>query len=118
MTMTGSRVPALLAAVAISASGRDGAAAPWPVVEQPELKDALASAPLLHAEILGEPARGVSSWEHWQVPNRDGKTWDELQIYFKEYYGPTWLYALDLGQGHVNKQRLPDDFQFYLSGRA
>src|SRR5206468_3629697 len=69
-------------------------------------------------ESLGEPARGVNTWEHWQVPNPDGKTWDELQVYFKEYYGPTWLYAIDLGTGQVKTQRLPDNHQFYLSGRA
>ena len=52
------------------------------------------------------------------VPNHDGTTWDVLQLYFKEYYGPTWLYVFDLGTGQVNRQRLPDHFQFYLSGRA
>jgi hypothetical protein len=52
------------------------------------------------------------------VPNPDGKSWDVLQIYFKEYYGPTWLCAIDLGTGQVKKQRLADHHQFYLSGRA
>ena len=52
------------------------------------------------------------------VPNPDGKSWDVLQLYFKEYYGPTWLYVFDLGTGQVKSQRLPDQFQFYLSGRA
>src|SRR6185436_6614753 len=33
-------------------------------------------------------------------------------------YGPTWLFAVDLGSGEVKKQRLPDGHQFYLSGRA
>lgn len=86
--------------------------------EQPGLKEALEKAPFLKVEELGEPARGVNVWERWFVPNKDGKSWDVLQIYFKEYYGPTWLYAIDLGDGTVNKQRLPDDFQFYLSGRT
>ncbi len=90
----------------------------WPVVEQPELKQALENAPVLRTESLGEPARGVNVWERWLVPNPDGKSWDLLQIYFKEYYGPTWLYAVDLGTGAVKKQRLPDGHQFYLSGRA
>ncbi|MEK7674504.1 MAG: hypothetical protein AAB676_01550 [Verrucomicrobiota bacterium] len=88
------------------------------VAEQPDLKQALENAPLLRTESLGEPARGVNVWERWLVPNRDGKTWDVLQVYFKEYYGPTWLYAIDLGTGQVRKQRLPDHHQFYLSGRA
>lgn len=93
-------------------------AEPWRIVEQPGLMAALDNAPLLQTKSLGQPARGVNTWEHWAVPNPDGKTWDELQIYFKEYYGPTWLYAIDLGTGEVNKQRLPDNRQFYLSGRA
>ncbi len=90
----------------------------WRAVEQPELKEALEKAPLLPAESLGEPARGVNVWERWMVPNPDGKSWDVLQIYFKEYYGPTWLFAIDLGTGRVKKQRLADHHQFYLSGRA
>jgi hypothetical protein len=91
---------------------------PWRAVEQPDLKEALAKAPLLKTESLGEPARGVNVWERWMVPNHDGKSWDVLQIYFKEYYGPTWLCAIDLGTGQVKKQRLADHHQFYLSGRA
>jgi hypothetical protein len=91
---------------------------PWRVVEQPELKQALERASVLQTESLGEPARGVNVWERWLVPNPDGKSWDVLQVYFKEYYGPTWLYAVDLGTGEVKKQRLPDGHQFYLSGRA
>ncbi len=94
------------------------AGVPWQPVEQPELKQALEGAPVLKTESLGEPARGVNTWERWLVPNPDGKTWDVLQIYFKEYYGPTWLHAVDLGTGAVKKQRLPDNYQFYLSGRA
>ncbi|MDH4239485.1 MAG: hypothetical protein OEW48_07975, partial [Phycisphaerae bacterium] len=91
---------------------------PWLAAEQPELRKALELAPLLPTESLGEPARGVNVWERWLVPNIDGKTWDVLQIYFKEYYGPTWLYAVDLGTRQVKRQRLADDHQFYLSGRA
>ena len=94
------------------------AAEPWRAVEQPDLKQALEHAPLLETELVGEPARGVNVWERWMVPNRDGQSWDELQVYFKEYYGPTWLFAVDLGTGLVKKQRLPDGHQFYLSGRA
>jgi hypothetical protein len=93
-------------------------AEPWRVREQPDLKQALENAPVLKTESLGEPARGVNVWERWLVPNLDGKSWDLLQIYFKEYYGPTWLCAVDFGTGEVKKQRLPDGFQFYLSGRA
>lgn len=106
-------VAAMLVAQRSSAAGK-----PWPANEQPELKEALERAPLLRTESLGEPARGVNVWERWFVPNPDGKSWDLLQIYFKEYYGPTWLCAVDLGTGEVKKQRLADGHQFYLSGRA
>jgi len=99
-------------------SGLNVVGAPWGAVQQPDLKQALEQAPVLRTESLGEPARGVNVWERWFVPNPDGKTWDLLQIYFKEYYGPTWLHAVDLGTGEVKKQRLADGHQFYLSGRA
>lgn len=101
-----------------TATGSLAAGEPWRVVEQPELKQALERAPVLPTESLDEPALGVNVWERWLVPNHDGKSWDVLQVYFKEYYGPTWLFAVDLGTGQVRKQRLPDDHQFYLSGRA
>jgi outer membrane protein assembly factor BamB len=91
---------------------------PWRVPDQPQLKRALEHAPILKTESLGDPARGVNVWERWMVPNPDGTSWDVLQIYFKEYYGPTWLFAVDLGTGQVKKQRLADGHQFYLSGRA
>ncbi|MBN2270857.1 MAG: hypothetical protein JXN61_09600 [Sedimentisphaerales bacterium] len=90
----------------------------WLAVEQPELKEALEAAPVLKTESLSEPALGVNVWERWMVPNPDGQSWDVLQIYFKEYYGPTWLCAVDLGTGQVTRQRLADGHQFYLSGRA
>ena len=87
-------------------AGRESAARePWPAVEQPELEQALEHAPLLQTESLGEPARGVNVWERWMVPNPDGESWDVLQLYFKEYYGPTWLYVFDLGTGQVKRRR-------------
>ncbi len=100
----------------LASSAATGAS--WPIAEQPDLKQALEQAPVLQTESLGEPARGVNVWERWMVPNLNGKSWDVLQIYFKEYYGPTWLFAIDLGTGQVKNQRLADGHQFYLSGRA
>jgi hypothetical protein len=83
--------------VMIFALGSGAAAAdPWRVAEQPELKQALESAALLQTESLGEPSRGVVPYrDTWRalVPNLDGKTWDMLQWYYKEYHGPTWLYT-------------------------
>src|SRR6266516_2106178 len=84
----------LFAAWLFAAVRGAAAAEPWRAVDQPELKQALERAPVLHTESLGEPARGVNTWEHWLVPNPDGQSWDVLQCYFKEYRGPTWLYAI------------------------
>jgi len=118
MSTSGAWRMAWCAAMIFAAGPAAAAEGPWRAADQPELKQALEKAPVLKVESLGEPARGVNVWERWLVPNPDGKTWDVLQIYFKEYYGPTWLHAVDLGTGQVKKQRLADGHQFYLSGRA
>jgi outer membrane protein assembly factor BamB len=117
-TKAWTRVCVTVLASWIAAGAMAAAGERWQAVEQPDLKETLERAPALQTESLGEPARGVNVWERWLVPNPDGKSWDVLQIYFKEYYGPTWLYAIDLGTGRVTKQRLADGHQFYLSGRA
>jgi outer membrane protein assembly factor BamB len=118
IVMNTTRIQRTALVIALAFLTHSGSGATWRATEQPELKEALEQAPVLLTESLGEPARGVNVWERWLVPNLDGKSWDLLQIYFKEYYGPTWLCAVDLGSGDVKKQRLPDGHQFYLSGRA
>jgi outer membrane protein assembly factor BamB len=118
MKTIGALVLNLAVFVQVLGGATEASAATWGFAEQPELKQALEDAPVLETESLGEPARGVNVWERWLVPNPDGKSWDLLQIYFKEYYGPTWLFTVDLGSGEVKKKRLPDGHQFYLSGRA
>jgi hypothetical protein len=70
------------AVVALLFGRGSGAGEPWRAVEQPELKQALEQAPALPVESLGESSRGVNTWQHWLVPNPDGKSWDVLQIYF------------------------------------
>jgi hypothetical protein len=59
---------ALLTALAALAGRQLPAVEPWPVVEQPDLKQTLDRAPVLATESLGEPARGVNVWERWMVP--------------------------------------------------
>src|SRR3989442_14948800 len=118
MSRNSARWIALYVATALVAQRSFAAGMPWRSVEQPELKQALEQAPILRTESLGEPARGVNVWERWFVPNADGKSGDVLQIYFKEYYGPTWLYADDLGTGQEMKKPLADGHQFYLTGRT
>ena len=86
--MSNSRIRWMVWSVAVTLLfGRgSGAGEPWRAVEQPELKQALEQAPALKVESLGEPSRGVNTWQHWMVPNPDGKSWDVLQLYFKSYY--------------------------------
>ncbi len=74
----------LCAATMLAGSRSLVAGEQWRAAEQPELKGALANAPVLKTESLGEPARGVNVWERWMVPNLDGKSWDVLQLYFKK----------------------------------
>ncbi|MBN1669798.1 MAG: hypothetical protein JXR37_02115 [Kiritimatiellae bacterium] len=86
---------------------------------QPDLKQALRAAPLIEPEELGVVVRNVQCYE-WRsfVPNPDGRTYDVLQWYYREYQGPTWLYAIDLGTGTSKKLRFPDRCQFHMSGQA
>jgi hypothetical protein len=95
--------PILLAAAVMLIASAVAATDPWRVVEQPDLKQALEQAPVLRTESLGEPARGVNVWERWFVPNPDGKSWDLLQIYFKE------LHRQRNGAGLVPRRRRPQD---------
>ena len=88
----------------------------WQAVDQPDLKEQLAQAPVLEPERLASAGRGVTSWTFQLIPNPDGKTYDALQWYFKSYSGPTWLYACDLGTGEVKKQRFPDRRQIHMHG--
>ena len=88
-------------------------------VEQPELKQLLEEAPVLPTESLGEPARGVQPWEHWAVPNPDGKSWDVLQWYLEYGWGQQELFVIDLGTGQVKSGHpIPTINSVYLSGRA
>lgn len=80
---------------------------------------------MLSVDLLGAPSRGTHFSAHTYcphapnmlAPNPDGKTWDALEWYYKDYLGPTWLYAIDLGTGQVKKQRFPDGFQVHYSGQ-
>jgi hypothetical protein len=95
------------------------AAEPWPVVDQPELKQSLESAVLLKPESLGEPAHGIQPWEHDIVPNLDGQTWDVLQWYME--YGPggrQQLFIIDMGTGKWKSQSIPGNTPIYTAGRA
>jgi len=107
-------LPAIFCAIVAAAGG----AGSWSVAAQPDLKAQLDAAPALQVEDLGSPARSVTNYPPCLVPNPDGRTWDVLQWYYKTYYGPTWLYAIDLGTGEVKKQRFPDRHQIHLAGQT
>jgi len=109
------KLPSISLAVMVLLGG-EAIAAEWQAVDQPYLKEQLATAPPLEPELLAAPARGVTSWTFQLIPNPDGKTYDALQWYFKSYSGPTWLYACDLGTGEVKKQRFPDRRQIHMHG--
>ncbi|MBN1671360.1 MAG: hypothetical protein JXR37_10020 [Kiritimatiellae bacterium] len=103
---------AALGAVSVQAGAGDA-------VPQPDLKNALAAAPLVEPEQLGVVAKNIQcSSQRSFVPNPDGKTYDVLQWYYGEYEGPTWLYVIDLGAGESKKLRFPDNRQISMAGRA
>ena len=79
----------------------------WKVIDQPELKGQLDKAPKANVEELAAPIRSVMPWSTHVVPNRDGKTFDILQWYIKEYRQKTRAYIADLGTGQVKLQTFP-----------
>ena len=80
----------------------------WKVIDQPELKGQLDKAPKANVEELAAPIRSVMPWGTNVVPNRDGKTFDILQWYIKEYRQKTRAYIADLGTGQVKLQTFPE----------
>jgi len=92
---------------------------PWRVADQPGLKQALESAPLLQTESLGEPARGVKrlgTLARAEPRRQDlGCAPDLLQGILRADLA---LRRRPRQPGRLHKQRLADHHQFYLSGRA
>jgi len=102
---------AILLAQAATACGQ------WKPVEQPDLAKAAAAAPKLAVEDLGVGVQSSRMGKLLMAPNPDGKTYDLLQIYFKEYGGPNTIVIMDLGSGQVKQVRTPRDperFNFHL----
>lgn len=93
-------------------------AAPWTVTEQPDLARELTAAPVAKIESLGTPVRSVTVADTMLVPNPDGKTYDILQWYFKDYNGPTFVYIVDTATGEVKRERIPDQRQINVAGRT
>jgi hypothetical protein len=86
---------------------------------QPDLKKQLEDAPLVEPEELGAVVKTVTAYQsHPLVPNPDGKSYDVLLWYYREYPGPTWLYAVDLGTGQVHRQEFPLKRQLHIAGQT
>ncbi len=104
---TASLCPSIaLILVGLSLAGPlDGAAEPAavavPVPAQSDLKALYARAPNLTVERLCEGVKTVRISDRFLIPNPDGKTYDLLQLYFKDYGGPNTIVIADLGTGKV-----------------
>lgn len=71
-----------------------------------ELSKKIQAAPLLKPEDLGSPMRsyrGVGG--RIFVPNKDGKTYDFILHYIKNYWGPHTLISFDMGTGKTYVQK-------------
>ena len=77
------------------------AAERWTTVEQPELEKQLSAARTLEPHHVADPPKSVLPWGVGEAPNPDGKTWDLLVYYMKEYRHNARAYIVDLGSGTV-----------------
>ena len=90
----------------------------WTPAEQPDLKQRIDAAPTLIPEEVCVPVKAVRVEPPALVPNPDGRTYDVVQFYCKEYMVSNHVYAIDLGTGEVKHARIPDGRQFHLCGRV
>lgn len=83
----------LMLVVLALAGPLEGAAEPAAVVvpAQPDIRELYARAPNLTVEGLCEGVKTVRISDRFLIPNPDGKTYDLLQIYFKDYGGPNTI---------------------------
>ncbi len=86
--------------------------------DYPGLAVKLATAKRLEVEDVCSPVavsrRGRMMW----VLNPDGKTYDILQWYWRNYQGPTEVHIIDTATGKTNVGRIPDGRQIHMCGRA
>ena len=101
----------LLAAPALGAEA-------WTPVDQPDLAQRLAQAGRLEAEDLGAPVKSVRKGALMWVPNPDGKTYDLLQWYFRDYGGPTHVFIMDLATGELKQDGIALRRQIHICGRV
>lgn len=107
---------ACLAALSSRLPGGEGAASEWPAEEQADLRSLHGKASPLKFEALCEPVNSVMSGDHILVPNPDGKTYDLLKFYWKNYGGPNTIVTMDLGTGKVKTVDTGRDYcNFHLA---
>lgn len=112
MIGTGTMTMAWLAAWALAAAGGE-----WRAADQPGLARKVAAAAALKVETLDAPIRSSRRGILMYAPNADGKTYDLVQVYFKQYGGPNTIVIMDLASGKVRQvlvPRKPVRYQFHL----
>ncbi len=86
--------------------------ADWKATEQGDLADKFRQAAPLKIERLGTAVYGtdtpVDGAGHCLVPHPDGKSYDVLLWYRKEYMHNTMVYVVDLASGEVRRQEFPE----------
>ena len=93
------------------------AGAEWHAAPQPGLAGQVAAAKELKADDLGPVVQTSRRGLLLSAPNPDGRSWDLLQVYFRDYGGPNTIVIMDLGSGRVKQVAVPREpvrYQFHL----
>lgn len=90
----------------------------WVPSEQPNLRQEIDSAPLLNPQEVCVPVKSIKVGETMLVPNPDGKTYDVLQWYYREYSQSTTVFIVDLATGEMKRDGIPDGRQIHICGRV
>ncbi|MCG3147122.1 MAG: hypothetical protein PCFJNLEI_00559 [Verrucomicrobiae bacterium] len=93
----------LLRLIVVGLLATNCAVAQWRPIEQPDLAKTLEAAPELKFEELADGPSVCQDGPVWWVPNPDGKTWDLLMLYSREYPGPHELFIIDTGTKEVKR---------------
>ena len=93
----------------------------WAAAEQPSLAETVEKAKALKIEPVGPAMRAVrksgarSTGGIIYAPNPDGKTYDIILTYFKQYGGPNELVVIDLGSGELKQIKQPRYMNWHLT---
>jgi len=113
MATKGSMVCVLwVLAASLAQLAAPGGAAEWKAVEQPDLKDQILGTKVMAEVNVGIPVFGTRMTGPSLIPNPDGKTYDMLYLYYRNYSGPFTAVVLDLGARTVATASLPYGHQF------